>query len=206
MSNSIYTIGHSNLQVADFLRLLDMHSIAAIADVRSSPFSRMFPHFNREPLRAVLKQAGIKYVFMGDSLGGRPEDPTCFKLRQVQYDRVARLPAFADELNRLIRGAEKYRITLMCSEKDPITCHRMLLVARQLSTFGIDVQHILADGKLESQEEAENRMMDATGVPREDLFDPRSSLIDRAYSRQSQAFAFTLHEEEASATAQGIAS
>jgi uncharacterized protein (DUF488 family) len=206
MSNSIFTIGHSNHQMEAFLHLLDVHSITVLADVRSSPFSRMFPHFNQKPLRVGLRRVGIQYVFMGDSLGGRPDDPNCFKVGQVQYDRVALIPAFSEGLDRLIHGAEGYRILLMCSEKDPIKCHRMLLIARYLIKRGADVQHILADGKLESQEDAENRMLDVTGVPREDLFEQRTSLLDRAYARQSQACAFSLREGEAGAPAEEIIS
>ena len=206
MSNGIFTIGHSNHEIEAFLRLLESQSIEVLADVRSSPYSRMVPQFNREPLRAVLQRAGVKYAFMGDSLGGKPNDPTCFKDGQVQYDRVARLPAFSWGLDRLMRGVESHRIALMCAEKDPIMCHRMLLVSRSLFERGIDVRHILADGGLESQREAEERMMDARGVPHEDFFEPHSSLLNRAYALQSRACAFALREAEADAPVNGIAS
>lgn len=205
MSNSIYTIGHSNHEVQNFLQLLQRHSVAAIADVRSSPFSRMFPHFNREPLRAFLRKADIQYVFMGDYLGGRPDDPSCFKSGQVQYDRVALLSSFSEGLDRLEQGAEDYRIALMCSEKDPITCHRMLLVSRHLFRRRVDVQHILPDGTLESQEEAEIRMMAATGVPQEDLFESRETLLEKAYTIQSQQCAFAFREDNTQATAERLA-
>jgi uncharacterized protein (DUF488 family) len=205
MSNSIYTIGHSNHEMDAFVQLLQRHSIAAIADVRSSPFSRIFPHFNREPLRAFIRQADIQYVFMGDCLGGRPDDPSCFKSGQVQYDRVALLPTFAQGLDRLEQGAEDYRIALMCSEKDPITCHRMLLVSRHLAKRRIDVQHILSDGNLESQDAAETRMMAVTGVPQQDLFEGYEVLLDRAYTLQSQACAFALREAEMGATTERLA-
>jgi uncharacterized protein (DUF488 family) len=123
----------------------------------------------------------------------------------VQYDRIAELPAFTAGLERVIEGAEEYRIALMCSEKDPITCHRMLLVGRALSRRGVDVQHILADGRLESQSGAEYRMCDATGVPHEDLFESQTSLLDRAYDLQSQACAFALRAAESGAPAEGMA-
>lgn len=197
MSNTIYTVGHSNHEIEDLIRLLSLHSIAALVDIRSSPYSRMYPHFNREQLRAFLRQADIQYVFMGDCLGGRPDDPNCFKDGQAQYDRVAQLPTFTKGLERLQQGAEDYRIALMCSEKDPITCHRMLLVSRQLSLRNVDVQHILADGKIESQQKAEFRMMAATGVPQNDLFEPFPELLNRAYRLQSQKCAFAFREEAA---------
>lgn len=197
MSNSVYSIGHSNHDIQPFIHLLRLHSIDAVADVRSSPYSRMSPHFNREPLCAFLRQADIQYVFMGDCLGGRPDDPNCFKDGQAQYDRVAQLPTFIKGLERLQQGIEDYRIALMCSEKDPITCHRMLLVSRQLSLRKVDVQHILADGEIESQQKAEFRMMAATGVPQNDLFEPFLELLNRAYLLQSQKCAFAFREESA---------
>ncbi len=195
MNNTIYTVGHSTNKIEDFIHLLSLHSIDAVVDIRSSPYSRMYPHFNREPLRAFLRQADIQYVFMGDCLGGRPEDPNCFKDGQAQYDRVAQLPAFVKGLDRLQQGAEDYRIALVCSEKDPITCHRMLLVSRQLSLRHVGVQHILSDGEIESQQKAELRMMAATGVPQNDLFESFSELLDRAYRLQSHKCAFALREE-----------
>ena len=134
---------------------------------------------------------------MGDCLGGRPDDPNCFKDGQAQYDRVAQLPTFIKGLERLQQGIEDYRIALMCSEKDPITCHRMLLVSRQLSLRKVDVQHILADGEIESQQKAEFRMMAATGVPQNDLFEPFLELLNRAYLLQSQKCAFAFREESA---------
>jgi uncharacterized protein (DUF488 family) len=132
---------------------------------------------------------------MGDSLGGRPNHPSCFEAGRVQYDRVALLPTFSEGLNRLINGAEKFRIALMCSEKDPITCHRMLLVARNLARRGVDIRHVLIDGSLETQQSAENRMMDVIGVPREHLFEQKSILLERAYALQSSNCAFALQPE-----------
>jgi uncharacterized protein (DUF488 family) len=195
MSNSLYTIGHSNHSWIDFMRLLKTHSIHVIADVRSSPYSRRFPQFNREPLSVALKEAGIQYVFMGDSLGGRPADPGCYESGQVQYDRVAIRPAFQEGVNRICRGAEEYRIVLMCAEKDPITCHRFLLDSRHLSECGMDIQHILADGSLESQEAAENRMMDVTKLPHADLFESRETLLAKAYTVQARTFAYRKQNE-----------
>ncbi len=193
MANSIYTIGHSTLEQDAFLRLLQMHSVVAVADVRSSPFSRMFPRFNREPLRAFLRQADIQYVFMGDCLGGRPDDAGCYSADgQVEYEKVALLAAFQQGLDRVVQGAEDFRISLMCSEKDPITCHRMLLVARHLAKRHVDVQHILSDGSLESQADAERRMMKVNKIQEVDLFESRETMLSRAYTLQSQACAFTI--------------
>ena len=203
MSNVIYTIGHSNHEMEALIHLLNLHSIEALVDVRSSPYSRMYPHFNREALRAFLRQADMQYVFMGDCLGGRPDDPACFKDGQAQYDRVAQLPTFTKGLERLQQGAEEYRIALMCSEKDPITCHRMLLVSRQLSLRQVDIQHILADGEIESQKKAELRMMAASGVPQNDLFESFSELLNKAYRLQSQKCAFAFREEDATLATSG---
>jgi uncharacterized protein (DUF488 family) len=104
MSNVIYTIGHSNHEMEALIHLLNLHSIEALVDVRSSPYSRMYPHFNREALRAFLRQADMQYVFMGDCLGGRPDDPACFKDGQAQYDRVAHLQSGSSGFNRVRRS------------------------------------------------------------------------------------------------------
>ena len=132
--HTVFTVGHSTHALDDFLALLLRHGITAIADVRSSPYSRMNPQFNRETLHAALKGAGIAYVFLGAELGARSRDPDCYEDGKVQYDRLARTAAFQRGLARVQQGAAQYRLALMCAEKEPLDCHRTILVARHLET------------------------------------------------------------------------
>ena len=148
----LFTIGHSTHSWEKFLELLRQHHIEAVADVRSSPYSQFNPHFNREPLQLALRQQGISYVFLGEELGARRSEPECYVNGKVDYSLIARTPSFKRGLDRLVQGAAKMRVAIMCAEKDPLDCHRCILVSPRLKERGIDVQHIHDDGTLESQE------------------------------------------------------
>lgn len=185
----ILTIGHSNHPFETFAALLRQNDVTAIADVRSAPYSRFTPHFNKDALQRDLKAVGIKYVFLGRELGARSEDPSCYEHGRVQYGRLARSPLFHEGLERLVRGAVGHQIAVMCAEKEPLECHRTLLVARALEERGVMVAHVLADGRVESQGEAMVRLLDVLGL-REDLFRSRSELIQEALARQEQRIAY----------------
>lgn len=125
---TLYTVGHSNHSFEKFISLLTANGVTAVADVRSRPFSRRHPQFNEERLAAALAQQGIAYVFLGRELGARPEDPSCYENGKVQYERLSATPAFKAGIERALAGAEKFRVALMCAEKEPLDCHRTLLV------------------------------------------------------------------------------
>ncbi len=154
----VYTVGHSNHPIEKFLSLLTDHAITAVADVRSQPFSRRFPQFNKQRLAASLGEHGIAYVFLGQELGARSEDESCYEDGQVQYRRLAATSLFKQGLDRVLTGAEKFRVALMCAEKEPLDCHRTLLVGRALEERGTSIAHILADGSLETQAQAMTRL------------------------------------------------
>jgi uncharacterized protein (DUF488 family) len=181
MMQTIYTIGHSNHELPTLARLLETHSVTAIADVRSHPYSRFAPQYCRKPLEGGLADAGIGYVFLGRELGARSPDPACYVDGRVQYDRLATQPAFLEGLKRLAQHAERHRIALLCAEKDPIDCHRALLVGRRLWGSGIPVEHILADGSLESQRALESRLLALCKLADADLFKNRDELVADAY-------------------------
>jgi len=187
---TIYTIGHSTHTIEAFVKLLRQHAVEAVADVRSSPFSRHSPQFNRDALEHELRLYGIKYVFLGQELGARPADPSCYDGGRVSFERLARTERFQTGLERVLRGSEKYRIALMCAEKEPLECHRTILVARSLVAQGASVQHILADGRLESYELALRRLLPLVGLPTEDLFQPWEQLATEALTRQAQRIAY----------------
>jgi len=156
----LLTIGHSNLSIEAFILLLQQHGITAVADVRSHPFSRYLPHFNKSEVKASLSNVGIHYVFLGKELGARPEDLSCYDTSgKALYDRIAATPLFSAGIQRLLQGAANYKISLMCAEKDPITCHRTILLCHKLKKFNLQINHILSDGNLESHQHLEERLL-----------------------------------------------
>ena len=187
---TVLTIGHSTHAPEAFVVLLRQHGVTAVADVRSAPYSRFNPRFNREPLAEALDSEAIRYVFLGDALGGRSEDSACYEDGRIRYDRVAATQSFRGGLARVVQGAVRYRVALMCAEREPLHCHRTLLVARALDERGIEVAHIHADGRLETHGEAMDRLLDAYKLPRDgDLSGTREEFIDTAIARQAQRVA-----------------
>ena len=156
----VLTIGHSNHSLEAFLELLRTHGIDEVADVRSSPYSRYTPHFGHRVLAEALESAGIGYAFLGGELGGRPRDRSCYDAEgRVRYDRLAESDEFDDGIRQIVHGADERRIVLMCAEKEPLDCHRTLLVARALVDREVDVAHIHADGSLEEHAAAMDRLV-----------------------------------------------
>jgi uncharacterized protein (DUF488 family) len=186
----VFTIGHSTLSLEGFLARLRRHEIMALADVRSAPTSRFNPQFNRDALQRDLPAHGVRYVFLGRELGGRPEDPACFEKGRVQYARLARTELFRSGLDRVVRGADEYRVALMCAEKEPLECHRALLVARALAERGVEVRHILADDRAEAHGSTMERLLDLLGLPRRDLFRSGEDLLAEALARQEERVAW----------------
>jgi len=187
---TLFTIGHSDHQMPEFIALLARHRVDAIADVRSQPYSRFHGQFNRETLAELLTRAGIQYSFMGGELGARRSEGESYRNKQARYDLICRLPAFVDGLERLREKVAAQRICLLCAERDPLTCHRSILVCRHLRSDPIDINHILEDGSLESTDQIETRLLDAVGLPPANLFQDRSELIDEAYNIQAERIAY----------------
>lgn len=194
----VLTIGHSNHSPAAFRALLQEHGVAAVADVRSAPYSRYAPHFNHDVLKDALERAGIAYLFLGGELGGRPADRSCYDdAGRVCYDRVAAADFFDDGLRRIIRQADDRRLALLCTEKEPLACHRTLLVARALTERGLAVKHIHANGNLESQAAAMDRLLALFHLPPNgDLFRSREEIVADALTRQARRVAYTVERPE----------
>lgn len=197
----VFTIGHSTHSLAMFVTLLKRHAITVLVDVRSAPFSRFSPQFNKDALARDLKAHGIKYVFLGRELGARSDDRSCYENGRVKYGRLARTDLFTRGIERVKHGAEEYRIALMCAEKEPLECHRTLLVARALDEQSIEVMHILGDGQLESHRDAMERLLDVTGLPHADMFHSHEELVAEALVRQEERVAYV--DEKLSAEAAG---
>ena len=185
----LFTIGHSTQSWEQFLDRLARHHIDAVGDVRSSPYSARLPQFNREILERALKLAGIHYVFLGNELGARRSERETYVDGIARYDRIARTPAFHSGLKRVRKGVARFRLALMCAEKDPLECHRTILVCRELRNE-FEIRHILDDGKLENHGDAESRLLAEERVHDEDFFISREDLIARAYDRRGAKIAF----------------
>jgi uncharacterized protein (DUF488 family) len=197
----IYTIGHSNLPIVSFLDLLKEAGIEAIADVRSVPWSRFNPQFNKDTLKEQLRASAIEYSFLGDELGGRPKEYGYYSDGVADYQKMAKAPHLRAGLDRLERGAEKYRIALLCSEQDPLDCHRCLLVGRALHERGHPVHHLRHDGSIQTQAEVEEELLWRAGQDTADLFAPHEQQLDAAYRRQNRRAAYS----EASQSADTVA-
>lgn len=190
MSDPIFTIGHSTHPIDHFISLLRRNGITAIADVRSSPFSRFNPQFNRSDLKKSLSGAGIGYVFLGAELGARSDDPSCYVNGKVRYQRIAETPAFESGIGRVIAGSKTHRIAMMCAEKEPLDCHRTILVSRELVSKGMEVRHILADGAVEAHADSLHRLLDAFNLREGQLFRTIEETEDLAYGMQEKKIAF----------------
>lgn len=190
MHDLVYTIGHSNRSIRDFLVLLTHYKITAVADVRSQPYSRANPQFNRAALPEHLKSHQIEYVFLGRELGGRSADPSCWKGNRVDYARIAETEGFKRGLERVENGARKYRIALMCAEREPLACHRTILVARHLARRGFYARHIIDLNSVEEHEATLERLLEILRIQGNDMFVTREQMIDSAYDIQGSRIAF----------------
>ena len=152
----LWTVGHSNHEFDVFADLLAAHGIEFIVDVRSYPYSRFAPHFNRKDLQPALASRGLRYVFMGDGLGGRPSHDDQYDAEgHALYEPMSREPGFTQALERLVEGASSHRLALLCSEGNPDDCHRRLLVGKVLAERGVELRHILPDGSLLTERSVE---------------------------------------------------
>jgi uncharacterized protein (DUF488 family) len=168
----IFSIGHSNIPAERFTAMLRTAGVGAIADVRSTPVSRFCSWFSAKNLVPLLAQDGVAYLSYGDELGGRPRSPALYCDGIADYEAMARQSEFMAGLERLRADAARYRVCLMCAEREPLDCHRCRLVARELAVRGIAVGHILSDGAIEPHAATEQRLLafDAKNDGTPDLF------------------------------------
>jgi uncharacterized protein (DUF488 family) len=186
----LFTIGHSNIPIDRFVALLQQAEVTAVADVRSVPASRRFPWFSKSNLAKRLAGEGIDYTLMGDMLGGRPRDARLYRNGVADYEAMASEPHYLEGLARLTAQAQCSRICLMCAEREPLECHRCLLVARSLAEGGFTIGHILHDGGVEPHAETDRRLLALTGEGC-DLFTPgQRERLAAAYRRQAYAVAY----------------
>jgi uncharacterized protein (DUF488 family) len=191
VDTALFTIGHSTHEWEFFLTLLRQAGVSALADVRSSPYSAFSPQFSSAELQAALRLAGLSYVFMGKELGGRPIDPRCYSDGIADYEKMAVSVIFRDGVERVIEGSRRHRIALMCSERDPLDCHRFLLVSRRLAERGLSPAHILANGQVSTHREIEDRLLELTDRMADDLFAPRAERLALAYRERARKVAYS---------------
>ena len=186
----LFSIGHSNVAIERFLAMLQAAEVDTIADVRSVPTSRHFPWFSNRNLAARLAAAGIEYAVMGDALGGRPADKSLYRDGVADYEAMAMRPEFRAGLDHLVDAVSRSRVCLMCAEREPLDCHRFLLVARSLAERGLAAGHILHDCTIEPHAATERRLLalDDKGC---DLFATgQLQRLAAAYRRRARAVAF----------------
>ena len=195
---TLYTIGYGNTPIDIFLPLLQNNNIDFICDVRSYPYGGYIPDYSRDKLEKTLNTSGIQYLFLGKELGGRVDDTTCYVDNQIDYELVAKTTLFQEGIKRVVKGMEKFTIALLCAEKDPINCHRSLLITRHIALQHTDIKHIHHDGKLESHTEFENRLQNAAGIESMPLFDDEANkgeTLNAAYKKHSKKVAFTIKDD-----------
>jgi uncharacterized protein (DUF488 family) len=200
----LYSIGHSNHDFAHFVDLLRLAGVRAVADVRSSPYSRRLPQYSREVLEQALRAHGIAYVFLGDLLGGRPADPDLYSDGRVDYEKVRQTATFFHGLERLTDGLQRQAVAMLCAEEDPLDCHRGLMIAPALLEWDVATLHLRGDGSEENMAQMEGRLLDITGlggvvnglfadqIPPEE----RRAYLAEAYRKQSAAKAYKVRPNE----------
>ncbi len=189
---ALYSIGYATKPIECFLQQLHRHSIHVVADVRSVPYSRAFHDYNREALIAHLRNAGLRYVYLGEELGPRSKDPAHYdKGGQVQFPRLQQSELFLAGVSRLRTGLDRgFRIALLCAEKDPATCHRSLLIAHYFNKhLNMDIQHIDHEGNTEAESALESRLMRLTGIE-PDMLSGEAECLQQAYAEQLRRVAY----------------
>jgi len=192
--NILFSIGHSTHPIDKFICLLKRYGIELIVDVRSSPYSKYSAQFNKDILENVLRNANIDYMFMGRELGARRSEEGCYIEGQAKYDIITHLPIFRDGLEQLLEKIKTYTIALMCSEGDPIVCHRTILVCREIIKVSpnLKITHILSDGTTETHEHLQERLVKLHKLQPELFGDltSASGLIEKAFDLQAERIAY----------------
>ena len=190
MACHLFTIGHSRHSIGYFIDLLQQHRISVLVDVRSHPRSRFSPHFNRENVHRSLTDAGIEYIFKGRELGARSDNAACHRDGKADYHLIAEDPHFRDALEWVRAESGKSACCLMCAEKDPLDCHRTMLVGIRLRSAALSLTHILADGDLEAHEQTELRLVKRYHLDQPDLFRTETECLTEAYRIHCDAIAY----------------
>ena len=191
-ANPIHTVGHSNLSAESLVGMLKRRGITQVIDVRSTPYSRYVPQFNRDNIRATLERNGAGYTHMGDALGGRPQDDRLYdRDGRANYELMAQGKTFQGAIGQVEQMAEDSHIALMCTEADPLRCHRTLLVSQELTSRGANIIHLMRDDQQESHEETMEKLLAVWKLLRAgDAGMTRRQFIEEAVRNQAAEVAY----------------
>lgn len=190
MSKVLFTIGYSNRSLDDFVALLKQHKITVVCDVRSAPYSRFVPQYNRNQIEKTLKTHGTDYVFLGEELGARSTDPSCYVNEKALYRKIAATKLFKSGIARVMLGIEKGHVpALMCAEKDPMVCHRAIMVCGNLRGQELDIRHIIDQVSMDTQADLEARMITHLKL-QPNLLETPEEFLARAYETQGDKIAY----------------
>lgn len=198
----IYSIGYSGFDIKDFIGILKSKQISIVIDVRSQPYSQRYPEYNKENLSNTLMCSGIYYRNYAKEFGARQDD-RCFYTDEgyLDFDLFAKSPGFSHGFKKLIDSMERdYVIALMCAEKDPINCHRAILVSRVFAKSGYRVVHILPDNAEMTQADIESRLLNMYFPDRNQitLFDEAlddNDYLALAYKKRNSEIGYSIREE-----------
>jgi uncharacterized protein (DUF488 family) len=191
-SKVIFTVGHSNYEPDKFIRILKNHSIEMLIDVRSAPYSKYCPQFNKDVIEQILINNGLKYLFLGSELGARPKDENCYLSGKVSFEKLKDSEPFKKGILSVLEQSSDYKLALMCSEKEPINCHRAILISRVLEQQGHTVKHIIDENELLDHKELEAQLLRKFKIEKT-LFDTDSSEqlnLQEAYQQQEKMISY----------------
>lgn len=204
MKKTIYTIGHSSHTIENFVNLLKEYDINCIVDVRSTPYSKFHSQFNRENIKSELKKHGIYYIFMGEELGARRSDRSLYTIKgYLDFEKTVKSSKFLKGISRIKEGLSKgFNIVLMCSEKDPMACHRSIMIAKYFSDNNFIVKNILDNGVIITQEEITKKLVDIyfpnrdqiSMLPEENIKD-YEELVRRSYRQRNEEIGYIMESE-----------
>lgn len=190
--NTLFTIGYAGHKVHRFTEMLVSNDITILIDVRSNPHSKYNPDYNSKALENHLFNSKIAYVHLGRELGAQRVERECYINGKVDYSLVEELPPFRMGIRKVLKSLENHNVVLMCAEKDPVNCHRTILICHNLRNAGISIKHILHSGKIEENSETEKRLREMLRVEPTLFEGPRglADLVEKAYNIQAKKIAY----------------
>lgn len=202
MEKTLFSIGHSQHEISYFVNMLKTHDINYVLDVRSVPYSKYAINYNREHIKKILNEHDIEYAFMGDFFGARPKNLSLYQPNgYLNFERVENSQAFKIGFQNVKKGIDQgYRIAFMCTEKDPIDCHRAILVSYAFYKSGYSINHIMSDNTIQTQEDINKRLLDMHFPDRNQLsFFETDHVSDEqylkeAYRKQNQKIGYKLNK------------
>lgn len=191
MTSTIYTTGYAGHTIPSLVQLLQAIGITVLADVRSTPFSGRRPEMDKPALMQALRDGGMRYIFMGEQLGGRPRNPKLYRAGKIDPQALLAHEGYKTGVARLIAGAAEHTICLLCAERDPISCHRGLYIAESLQEAGMQVRHLIGGEQPEDHQATRARMAELVNMEHADLFASENARLTMAIEHMREKIAFS---------------